>query len=230
MIETESKMPSSIRRNKSMTRLFERVQAMEVFQKNKQRIRRLRQRNRGRGFKVDLPPKFLMYTIFIFIILPLLLGSFFLARTVLFGSLKEDESHPLHKKQPHLRKPNNITDSTRTIDDTFPGGGNIFNVTETETKQDPLGNNILDADETQVGISDTDGKIIEQEVTSEWPDSMAEQLKDSEGAETGTSHEAAKGSGDEVDVNQDGHPVSTSLRKEKDGHRMCFCQAGPRPH
>ncbi len=117
--ETSSPPPShsnTIRRNKSMTQLFERVQAMEVYQKGRQRIRRLGQRNRARGFQVDLPPKFLVYTIMVFIILPLLLGSFFLARTILFEGLKEDASHPLHKKQPHW--PTNSTKHNRGVNHT----------------------------------------------------------------------------------------------------------------
>lgn len=115
MIDTEShsqsQSPSFLRRNKSMTRIFERVQSMQLFENNKKRFRKLRSRNfnRNRGFKVDLPPKFLLYTIFVFIILPLLLGAFFLVRTVLSGELKEDEEHPLHKKHPHFRARNHTS-------------------------------------------------------------------------------------------------------------------------
>ena len=82
---------------------------MPMFERNRNRFRGRRERGRGRGFKVDLPPKFIIYTIFIFIILPLVLGSFFLIKQVLFGSLKEDESHPLHKKPLRFRSNPNTT-------------------------------------------------------------------------------------------------------------------------
>jgi len=88
-------------------RFFDNVQNMPVFERNKNKFRR-RERGRRKGFKVDLPPKFIIYTILIFIVLPLILGSFFLVMQ-LSGSLKEDESHPLHKKQLRFRSNTNST-------------------------------------------------------------------------------------------------------------------------
>lgn len=57
------------------------------------------------GFQVNLPPRFILYTILIFIVLPLVIGSIFLTKQLLFGTLKEDEFHHLRKKEfvrPHL--------------------------------------------------------------------------------------------------------------------------------
>ena len=107
---------------------------MPMFERNKNRFQR-RERGRRRGFQVDLPPKFILYTIFVFIVLPLILGSFFLMRQVFFESLKEDESHPLHKKQPRLRSHSeNIT-----LDDQHDGRDHGSNSTKAESHQ-KLGN------------------------------------------------------------------------------------------
>lgn len=57
------------------------------------------------GFQVNLPPRFILYIILIFIVLPLVIGSIFLTKQLLFGTLKEDEFHHLRKKEfvrPHL--------------------------------------------------------------------------------------------------------------------------------
>ena len=66
----------------------------------------------------------------------ILFGSSKEDETILFGLLKEAESHPLHEKQPHLRKPTNITDSALSINQKqFPDEANIFNETAgTETE------------------------------------------------------------------------------------------------
>jgi hypothetical protein len=65
----------------------------------------------------------------------ILFGSSKEDETILFGLLKEAESHPLHEKQPHLRKPTNITDSALSINQKqFPDEANIFYATGTETE------------------------------------------------------------------------------------------------
>lgn len=126
--------PSKRRLPSHVSRFFEKVQSMPMFERNKNRFQR-RERGRRRGFQVDLPPKFILYTIFVFIVLPLILGSFFLMRQVFFESLKEDESHPLHKKQPRLRSHSeNIT-----LDNQHEGRDHGSNSTKTESHQ-KLGN------------------------------------------------------------------------------------------
>jgi len=109
------------------------IQAMPLFEKHKHRFQRRDKKNRGkRGFTVEVPPKILLYTIFVFIILPLLLASFFLVRLIFFGSPKEDELHPLHKKQPHLRGHNNGTevDVPVVVDPALPTHHEMNNITE----------------------------------------------------------------------------------------------------
>lgn len=87
---------------------------MPMFDKGRSRIRSRSSNKRSkRGFKVDLPPKFLLYTIFVFIVFPLILGGFFLVKQILFGSLQEDETHPLHKKKPRVSPATNLTDSSK---------------------------------------------------------------------------------------------------------------------
>lgn len=69
------------------------------------RSKKSTKRKLDQGFHVQLPSKFLIYTILIFIVLPLVLGSIFLIKQLLFGTLKEDEYHHLRKKEivrPHV--------------------------------------------------------------------------------------------------------------------------------
>lgn len=55
-------------------------------------------------FHVTLPQNFLIYTILVFIVLPLTIGSIFLIKQLLFGIVREDETHHLRKKEVvHLR-------------------------------------------------------------------------------------------------------------------------------
>lgn len=123
-------IPSTRRIASNVSRFFEKVQSMPMFERNRNRFQR-RERGRRRGFQVDLPPKFILYTIFVFIILPLILGSFFLMKQVFFGSLKEDESHPLHKKQPRLRSHSENT----TVNDQHDGRDHGSNSTKAESHQ-----------------------------------------------------------------------------------------------
>eukprot|EP00558_Chaetoceros_sp_UNC1202_P007014 CAMPEP_0197242040 /NCGR_PEP_ID=MMETSP1429-20130617/7897_1 /TAXON_ID=49237 /ORGANISM="Chaetoceros sp., Strain UNC1202" /LENGTH=371 /DNA_ID=CAMNT_0042701979 /DNA_START=54 /DNA_END=1169 /DNA_ORIENTATION=- len=91
-------------RNSNQVQLFmDRIKASSLFQRNRDRLRfRQRPRLRRRGFAVNIPDRMVLYTILIFFVFPLFFGMFFLFRQVLFGSLKEDEMHPLHKKEPHF--------------------------------------------------------------------------------------------------------------------------------
>mmetsp|Transcript_5030 Transcript_5030/g.9563 ORF Transcript_5030/g.9563 Transcript_5030/m.9563 type:complete len:249 (-) Transcript_5030:1059-1805(-) len=109
-------LPTSKRRNaSSLSLLFDKVQAMPLFDKSRTRIPLSHSNKRNkRGFKVDLPPKFLLYTICVFFVLPLVLGGFFIVKQILFGSLQEDEAHPLHRKKPHLHTGGNMTNSSNT--------------------------------------------------------------------------------------------------------------------
>jgi hypothetical protein len=110
-----SSIPSSKRRNtSSFSFLLDKVQSMPMFDKSRSRIRSRSSKRSKRGFKVDLPPRFLLYTIFVFIVCPLVLGGFFLVKQILFGSLQEDETHPLHKKKPHLYTGANVTNNSYT--------------------------------------------------------------------------------------------------------------------
>lgn len=148
----------TIHRSNSVNQMFEKFQSMEVFKRSKQRVRRLRQRHRVRGFQVDLPPKFLVYTIMVFIILPLLMGSFFLARTVIFGSLKEDEEHPLHKKMPRIRKPISEQSQNQTS-----GLENIVNATSP-----PIGTGIIsDEGQKQGAAATSETKDVEPQLPAQ---------------------------------------------------------------
>jgi len=110
MMELETDLESSPRRsqsqsqsqyNKRLNNLTATSQNFSRFVKDKLKkgtARGRRRKNRDQGFAVQLPPKVLVYTIVIFFVLPLLMGSIFVVRAVFFGELKEDEMHPLHKK------------------------------------------------------------------------------------------------------------------------------------
>ena len=87
--------------------IFDKMQNIPLFDKaNRPRFRR---RDRRKGFKVELPPKFLLYTIFVFIVLPLIMGIMFIVRQITYGKIIEDEEHPLHKKTKHIYRPLNQT-------------------------------------------------------------------------------------------------------------------------
>lgn len=78
------------------------------------RSKKSTKRKLDQGFHVQLPSKFLVYTILIFIVLPLVLGSIFLIKQLLFGTLKEDEFHHLRKKEivrPHVVEDSNVPSS-----------------------------------------------------------------------------------------------------------------------
>eukprot|EP01083_Nonionella_stella_P097144 273066_1 len=96
-----SQSQSQSQYNKRLNNLTATSQNFSRFVKDKLKkgsARGRRRRNRDQGFAVQLPPKVLVYTIVIFFVLPLLMGSIFVVRAVFFGDLKEDEMHPLHKK------------------------------------------------------------------------------------------------------------------------------------
>jgi hypothetical protein len=81
------------------------------------RSKKTTKRKLDQGFHVQLPSKFLVYTILIFIVLPLVLGSIFLIKQLLFGTLKEDEFHHLRKKEivrPHVVVDSNVPSSDVT--------------------------------------------------------------------------------------------------------------------
>jgi len=96
-----SQSQSQSQYNKRLNNLTATSQNFSRFVKDKLKkgtARGRRRKNRDQGFAVQLPPKVLVYTIVIFFVLPLLMGSIFVVRAVFFGELKEDEMHPLHKK------------------------------------------------------------------------------------------------------------------------------------
>ncbi len=129
------------------------------FRKNRRRMRIGNGRGGEQGFAVELPPRVLVYTIIIFFVLPLMSGCFFLIRTIFFGSLREDELHPLHKKVPRARVRHGDTNgngvsssSSSQIDNVDPiaavdipgqsGGeelGNILDPLNAATANDPQG-------------------------------------------------------------------------------------------
>lgn len=94
----------------------------------------------------------------VFIILPLLMGSFFLARTVIFGSLKEDEEHPLHKKMPRIRKPISEQSQNQTS-----GLENIVNATSP-----PIGTGIIsDEGQKQGAAATSETKDVEPQLPAQ---------------------------------------------------------------
>lgn len=164
-------------RTKSINAFINNVQSMPLFERNKQRFtKRISSRRLGKkGFKVDLPPKFILYIIFIFIVLPLLLGSFFLMRQILFGALKEDESHPLHKKQPHLRNKN----------DTQIGSDTFFNhdINATLVDHDPELN--LQSHQGDLSMADQEKIVVAENFTDNGGnDEVDEIVKSVEEADT----------------------------------------------
>jgi hypothetical protein len=92
----------------------------------------------------------------IFIVLPLVLGSIFLIKQLLFGKLKEDEFHHLRKKEfvrPHLdsNAPEIVSGMTTS--------GHVLNITnqamgnDNDLKQDNESNSIIDALRTNTSVT-----------------------------------------------------------------------------
>jgi len=66
-------------------------------------------------------------------------GSLKEDETIVFGSLKEAEIHPLHEEQPHLRNPKYIMDSALSINQRqFPDEANILHATATNMNTSPV--------------------------------------------------------------------------------------------
>lgn len=149
--------------------IFDKMQNIPLFDKaNRPRFRR---RDRRKGFKVELPPKFLLYTIFVFIVLPLIMGIMFIVRQITYGKIIEDEEHPLHKKMKHIYRPLNQTmgsNSTRSGNATrIIGASN--NTIEKFFIESDFGNATVQIDGNNITKADDNAnvaKVIKQENTT----------------------------------------------------------------
>ncbi|GFH49762.1 predicted protein [Chaetoceros tenuissimus] len=143
--------------------IFDKIQNIPLFDKaNRPRFRR---RDRRKGFKVELPPKFLLYTIFVFIVLPLIMGIMFIVRQITYGKIIEDEEHPLHKKTKHIYRPLNQTmgsNSTTSGNTTRVIGASNNTIDNTHTLiENDFGNATVQIDANNITTADDSVNVPE---------------------------------------------------------------------
>lgn len=112
------------------------------------------------GFAVNIPSRLIFHVIIIFFLIPLLLGMMLLVRA-LFFRLKEDETHPLHKKLPH----------SSLKDTAIVGGDDLQDLTSIDNVNDSLKNQTLvDYDSTM--------KMDQYNSNNDTISSMQQQIKE----------------------------------------------------
>ena len=95
------------------------------------------------GFAVNIPSRLIFHVIIVFFFIPLILGMMLLIRA-LFFRLKEDETHPLHKKLPHSNLKNQDNDIVVGDDlQDVPNIDNIDGFLKNQTLVDPSSTNNL---------------------------------------------------------------------------------------